>query len=87
MNRDKIPKGTSKINELYEEILKLGEDIVRTQNNLENQRNQLDSILAYMVDGVIATDRRGNIIMANKSALHYLNTSNELLMEKNIVDV
>ena len=87
LNRDKIPKGTSEINELYEEILKLGEDIVRTQNNLENQRNQLDSILAYMVDGVIATDRRGNIIMANKSALHYLNTSNELLMEKNIVDV
>lgn len=41
LNRDKIPKGTSEINELYDEILKLGEDIVRTQNNLENQRNQL----------------------------------------------
>ncbi|MCT1227149.1 cell wall metabolism sensor histidine kinase WalK [Lactococcus lactis] len=87
LNRDKLPKGTSEINELYDEILKLGEDIVRTQNNLENQRNQLDSILAYMVDGVIATDRRGNIIMANKSALHYLNTDNEHLMEKNIVQV
>ena len=40
-----------------------------------------------MVDGVIATDRRGNIIMANKSALHYLNTDNDLLMQKNIVEV
>lgn len=35
-----------------------------------------------MVDGVIATDRRGNIIMANKSALHYLNTDNDLLIQK-----
>ena len=86
LTKDKLPKGTSEINELYGEILKLGEDIVRTQNNLENQRNQLDSILAYMIDGVIATDRRGKIIMANKSALHYLNTTEAELMQKNIVE-
>jgi len=86
LTKDKLPKGTSEINELYGEILKLGEDIVRTQNNLENQRNQLDSILAYMIDGVIATDRRGKIIMANKSTLHYLNTTEAELMQKNIVE-
>ena len=83
----KPPKGTSEINELYDEILELGENIARTQNNLENQRNQLDSILAYMIDGVIATDRLGNIVMVNKSALHYLNTTEEVLMQKNIIDI
>jgi len=39
-----------------------------------------------MIDGVIATDRRGKIIMANKSALHYLNTTEAELMQKNIVE-
>lgn len=85
--RDKHLKGTREITDLYNNILTLGEDIIRTQNNLENQRNQLDSILAYMVDGVVATDRRGNIIMTNKSALSYLNATQDELMQKSLVEV
>ncbi|AYG01808.1 ATP-binding protein [Lactococcus allomyrinae] len=87
LSKNNPPKGNSEFTELYNKIQSLDENIARTQNNLENQRNQLDSILAYMIDGVIATDRRGNIIMCNKSALNYLNTTEPELMQKNIVDI
>ena len=43
----------------------------------EAERRRLDSVLAHMTDGVIATDRRGNVIIINQTALSFLNTKNE----------
>ncbi len=79
------PKGNNELTMLYDKVITLGENVAHTQNSLENQRNQLDSILTYMVDGVIATDRRGNIILANKSALNYLSTTEEEILNQNII--
>ncbi|MFC4651914.1 ATP-binding protein [Lactococcus nasutitermitis] len=82
------PKGHNEFTVLYAKILQLGKNVSNSQNRLESQRNQLDSILTYMVDGVIATDRHGKIVLANKSALHYLNMREEDdIYNQNIVQV
>ncbi|WP_374286533.1 ATP-binding protein [Lactococcus sp.] len=70
--------------DLVNKVQYLGKSISLSKNNLESQRNQLDSILTYMVDGVIATDRQGNIILANTAAQNYLSRSSEELMEQSI---
>ena len=77
---------SAEIEELSEKVSHLGATIQRTQNDLENQHNQLDGILAYMTDGVIATDRRGQIILANTAALHLLATTSLDILDKNIAE-
>ncbi len=40
-----------------------------------------------MTDGVIATDRRGRVILINDAALNILNVSRETVLSSSIVDV
>ncbi|MBM6414886.1 PAS domain-containing protein, partial [Lacticaseibacillus paracasei] len=51
--------------------------VEEAQEASEAERRRLDSVLAHMTDGVIATDRRGNVIIINQTALSFLNTKNE----------
>ncbi|MDR0199969.1 MAG: PAS domain-containing protein [Streptococcaceae bacterium] len=76
----------SEIEELSSKVAKLGETIQTSQDSLENQHNQLNGILAYMTDGVIATDRRGLVILANTAALHLLHTTRENILRQNIAE-
>lgn len=74
------------LEELSKKVMHLGRNIQHTQNDLENQHNQLNGILAYMTDGVIATDRRGQVILANTAALLLLSTSTHEILQKNIAE-
>ena len=56
------------------------------QENLA-QENRLASILSYMTDGVLATDRSGNITMINQTAQQQLNLEREEALGMNIVDI
>ncbi|PCS00765.1 Histidine kinase [Lactococcus fujiensis JCM 16395] len=80
------PKGNSELINLYDKVQILGDNFFHSQSNLENQRNQLDSVLTYMVDGIIATDRQGNIILANHAAQNQLNMTAEELLGKSLTD-
>lgn len=51
------------------------------------QSQRLDSVLTHMSDGVIATDRRGNVILANEAALVLLNRHRDELINHSIMDV
>lgn len=51
--------------------------VEEAQEASEAERRRLDSVLAHMTDGVIATDRRGNVIIINETALDFLNIKNE----------
>ncbi|WP_056969363.1 cell wall metabolism sensor histidine kinase WalK [Lacticaseibacillus thailandensis] len=51
--------------------------VEEAQEASEAERRRLDSVLAHMTDGVIATDRRGNVIIINETALEFLNIKNE----------
>lgn len=56
--------------------------------NSESERRRLDSVLSQMSDGVVATNRRGNITVINDMALEFLNIDNqEDVIQKPIVDV
>jgi PAS domain S-box len=79
--------GNTELNYLYDSLIGLGDGIEKTQDVLESQKNRLNGILTYMTDGVIATDRRGKVVMANSAALKLLNTEEIDILNKRIIDV
>ncbi len=58
-----------------------------THETLAQERNRLVSILTYMSDGVLATDRSGNITMMNSRAQEQLGISQKDALDKPIVEV
>ncbi|MBA1392749.1 cell wall metabolism sensor histidine kinase WalK, partial [Lactobacillus sp. XV13L] len=61
--------------------------IERSQEESESEQRRLDSVLSHMSDGVLATDRHGNINVANQMALSFLNTVEEKIINKPIAAV
>ena len=83
--RKQIP-GHTEINQRYDKVVNLGEKTEHAQERLESSSTRLNGILTYMTDGVIATDRRGKIVLANTAALEYLNVSEKNLLSRKIID-
>ncbi|QPS71082.1 ATP-binding protein [Lactococcus garvieae] len=71
----------------YNKLLLLGHEIEDRQEHLENQRNQLESILTYLADGVITTDRHGHINLANHAALNLLDQTSEEIIGKELINI
>jgi two-component system sensor histidine kinase VicK len=65
-----IAKG--ELNYFGEIFNELATRIAKTQMIVESERNRLNSVLKHMTDGVIATDRKGNIVIINEMALSQL---------------
>ena len=61
-------QGGPEITDITNSINDLSEVIRLTHENLEQETKRLSSILSYMTDGVLATNRRGQIIMINDMA-------------------
>lgn len=61
-------RGSPEITEMANSLNDLSEVIRLTHDHLEQEKIRLSSILSYMSDGVIATDRIGRIIMVNDLA-------------------
>ncbi|MCS0655172.1 cell wall metabolism sensor histidine kinase WalK [Cytobacillus firmus] len=53
----------------------------------EGERRKLSSVLSYMTDGVIATDRKGRVILINEPAAKMLNVSRETVLSSPIVSL
>lgn len=66
-------RSNDEIGQLAENVNILALRIEETTNSIDFERRRLDSVLEYMTDGVIATDRRGNINMINTTAVRDLN--------------
>lgn len=47
--------------------------VEEAQEVSESERRRLDNVLTHMTDGVIATDRHGNVTIINEMALSFLN--------------
>ena len=56
-------QGSPEITDMINSINDLSEVTRLTHENLEQETKRLTSILSYMTDGVLATNRRGQIIM------------------------
>ncbi|MCL1632183.1 cell wall metabolism sensor histidine kinase WalK [Sporolactobacillus sp. CPB3-1] len=53
----------------------------------ESERRKLKSVLTYMTDGVIATDRKGNVILMNNRAEQLLNVYRQDVTGNSILDL
>ncbi|AVK64100.1 cell wall metabolism sensor histidine kinase WalK [Lactobacillus sp. CBA3606] len=61
--------------------------VEESQESTEAERRRLDSVLAHMSDGVIATDRRGNITIINETASDFVDVSAEKAIGNSILDM
>lgn len=86
-SEDVAIKGDKLISELGHQLNDLSQVIRLAHDNLEQEKNRLENILAYMSDGVLATNRSGSIIMINETAQKQLNLTSEEALELNIVDI
>lgn len=69
--------GQDELGELALTINELALKVKEAQESTESERQRLDGVLKHMTDGVIATDRRGNVIMVNQRANQLLKTHSE----------
>lgn len=68
-----IVYGEDELSELSTTFNLLSNRVERTQDTMEGEQNKLNNVLTYMTDGVIATDRRGKVVLINQPALDQLN--------------
>ncbi|WP_086313536.1 sensory box histidine kinase VicK [Enterococcus sp. 7F3_DIV0205] len=79
--------GKDELGQLAETFNQLSERIEEAQETMEAERNRLDSVLAHMTDGVIATDRRGKVITINEMALSLLNVKDEDVIGSSLLEL
>ena len=80
-------QGSPELTDMTNSINDLSEVIRLTHENLEQETKRLTSILAYMTDGVLATNRRGQIIMVNEMAAKQLNVNPDEVLNTRILDL
>jgi len=79
--------GTDEIGQLAITFNHLTNRLQEAQSTTEAERRKLDSVLSNMTDGVIATDRKGRIILINDPALELLHISRDITLGSPIASV
>ena len=79
--------GDDEIGQLAIAFNHLTNRLQEAQSTTEAERRKLDSVLTNMTDGVIATDRKGKIILINDPALMFLNVTRETTLNRSIASV
>lgn len=77
--------GYDEIGQLAITFNNLTKKLQEAQASTEGERRKLSSVLSNMTDGVIATDRRGRVILINEPAVELLNVSRETVLSQPIV--
>lgn len=80
-------QGNTEITNITNNLNDLSEVIRLTQENLEQESKRLHSILSYMTDGVLATNRRGQITMINDMAKRQLGVESDEALNQNILEL
>ena len=80
--------GNDELGQLAGAVNNLSVRVEEAQESSDSERRRLDSILSHMSDGVLATDRRGNVTIVNSMAIQLLGVDHEDdLIGKSIIDV
>ncbi|PLT36021.1 cell wall metabolism sensor histidine kinase WalK [Bacillus sp. V5-8f] len=77
--------GNDEIGQLAITFNNLTRKLQDANSTTEGERRKLSSVLAYMTDGVIATDRRGRVILINEPAAKLLDVSRETVLSQPII--
>lgn len=80
-------QGDRELVDLSHQINDLSTVLKTTHENLSQEKNRLSSVLSYMTDGVLATDRSGHIIMINDTAQQQLNLDRDKALTLSITDI
>lgn len=79
--------GHDEIGQLAITFNNLSKKLQDEQAKTDSEKRKLSSILKFMTDGVISTDRKGRIILINEAAELMLNVTRETVISENIIDV
>ncbi|KUP09395.1 histidine kinase [Bacillus coahuilensis p1.1.43] len=77
--------GYDEIGELAMNFNNLTKRLQEAQATTEGERRKLSSVLSYMTDGVIATDRKGKVILINDPAAKQLKVERDQVLSNSIV--
>ena len=80
-------QGNTEITNITNNLNDLSEVIRLTQENLEQESKRLHSILSYMTDGVLATNRRGQITMINDMARRQVGVESDDALNHDILEL
>lgn len=75
------------LGQLADAVNNLSVRVEEAQESSEAERRRLDSVLSHMTDGVVATDRRGNIIIMNEAASTLLDQNENDSIGVSILDI
>jgi len=79
--------GNDEIGQLALSFNNLTKKLQESQAMTEGERRKLSSVLTFMTDGVIATDRKGNVILINERAAEMLDVSRETVISQPITEL
>lgn len=79
--------GEDELGQLAALINELSDEVSEAQESIDAERRRLDSVLTHMTDGVIATDRRGKIIIVNDMAEMMLDVKADDVRGENLLKV
>ncbi|MCM3112802.1 cell wall metabolism sensor histidine kinase WalK [Lederbergia lenta] len=79
--------GPDEIGQLAQSFNHLTKKLQEAQAMTDGERRKLSSVLTFMTDGVIATDRKGRIILINERAVEMLNVSRETVDGQPVIEV
>lgn len=85
-NRVKV-YGNDEIGELALTFNNLSKRVQEAQANTESEKRRLDSVITHMSDGVIATDRRGRVLIVNEMALKMLDMNKDDVEGRHVLDI
>ncbi|VEF46072.1 PAS/PAC sensor signal transduction histidine kinase [Bacillus freudenreichii] len=79
--------GDDEIGQLAISFNHLTRKVQEAQAMTEGERRKLSSVLSNMTDGVVATDRKGRVILINEQASQMLNVSRETMISQPVTDL
>jgi two-component system, OmpR family, sensor histidine kinase VicK len=79
--------GYDEIGQLAITFNNLTKKLQEAQATTEGEKRKLSSVISYMTDGVLSTDRKGRIILINEPAAQMLGVSRETVLSQPIVSV
>ncbi len=80
--------GNDELGQLVGAINNLSVRVEESQEISEAEQRRLNSVLSHMSDGVLATDRQGNITVVNETALQLLELDDDdNVIGKSLLDI